>query len=98
MEFYGTEDNPLRQGLLKLLNNRSFSRQLGTSSGGHLGIFPITSRTGDDIWAIAGVSMPLVLRRGGHEAWSLVGEAYVHGIMHGEVVSTMTAQEDVIIS
>ncbi|KAF2685248.1 hypothetical protein K458DRAFT_450180 [Lentithecium fluviatile CBS 122367] len=53
---------------------------------GHVGCGPQDIREGDGVWIVAGCPSPLVLRRDG-EAWRVVGEAYVHGVMDGEAVS-----------
>jgi hypothetical protein len=53
---------------------------------------------GDEVWVLGGAATPYVLRPIGGGRYRLVGDAYVHGIMHGEV-SLMTSWEisDVII-
>ena len=55
---------------------------------GLLGLGPYWAQPGDQVWVVAGGRTPLVLRpvpesKGSRAA--LVGEAYVHGIMNGEV-------------
>ena len=44
------------------------------------------TRTGDEIWILAGSNFPFILRplQNGH--YELVCEIYIHGIMNGEVV------------
>jgi len=67
-------------------------RRLGVAAGGHyLGLFPLGAREGDEVWLVAGVGTPLVLRpcegdagAGGEAPYENVGECYVHGIMYGE--------------
>ena len=51
-----------------------------------LGIGPKSIRIGDEVWILAGANVPFVLRRldGDQNRYTLVGEAYVHGIMHGD--------------
>jgi hypothetical protein len=51
-----------------------------------LGIGPKSIRIGDEVWVLAGANVPFVLRKldGDRNKYALVGEAYVHGIMHGD--------------
>jgi hypothetical protein len=42
---------------------------------------------GDEVWLIAGMPVPVVLRRAGDENYfKKIDIAYVHGIMQGEFV------------
>jgi hypothetical protein len=67
-------------------------RRLGRTAGpagpgeGCLCLLPADARAGDQVWLVRGGRVPLVVRPHGEdgEAWELVGEAYVHGIMYGE--------------
>jgi len=52
----------------------------------YLGMGPISSQVGDEIWVLKGSRVPFILRRKGTGQYQLIGEAYVHGIMHGEAV------------
>ncbi|KAF4546265.1 Heterokaryon incompatibility protein [Lasiodiplodia theobromae] len=61
-------------------------RQAFKTSEGYLGIGPHGMQVGDFVWIVVGTSVPLVLRRCMAEAWCIVGEAYVHGIMDGEMM------------
>jgi len=58
------------------------SRRLARSSKGDLCVVPGTARPGDEIWLFRGGQVPLVIRRNS-TSYSLVGEAYVSGIMEG---------------
>jgi hypothetical protein len=59
------------------------SRRMITTAAGHVGLGGNTCETGDVICVICGCSTPIVLRRK-KNAFRVVGEAYVHGIMDGE--------------
>jgi hypothetical protein len=56
---------------------------------GRLGIASVTLEVGDEAWALAGGHVPLILRPTGtsEDEFQLVGEAYIHGMMQGEVVA-----------
>ena len=49
------------------------------------GMCSLSVQPGDEVWMIRDAAVPLILRRveGGHQ---LVGEAYVHGFMNGEML------------
>ncbi|KAF2171191.1 hypothetical protein M409DRAFT_50661 [Zasmidium cellare ATCC 36951] len=64
---------------------------LGRTDNDLLGIFPaptfvapraISSRVGDAVMILKGGARPYVLRKE-ESKWRLIGDAYVHGIMHG---------------
>ncbi|KAK8154378.1 heterokaryon incompatibility protein-domain-containing protein [Phyllosticta citrichinensis] len=79
----------------KLRGRRPF-----VTARGMLGLGPAELREGDVVWVLWGADVPLVLRRaGGGDGrgwWSVVGEAYVHGIMDGEATTrTEAAWEEV---
>jgi hypothetical protein len=54
-----------------------------------LGTGYLSIEAGDELWIVSGSPAPLVLRRTGalDNEFIIVGEAYVHGIMHGETVT-----------
>ncbi|KAH7175267.1 heterokaryon incompatibility protein-domain-containing protein [Dactylonectria macrodidyma] len=69
----------------------SFNRHLFRTERGYLGLGPRSARAGDQIWLIAGARTPFVLRPARDDAqgrlcFQLIGECYVHGMMHGEAV------------
>ena len=61
-------------------------RKFGVTSNGYMGLFPQTTRVGDEICVISGGYIPFVVRRQSGSNFQLVGECYVHGIMNGEVM------------
>jgi hypothetical protein len=66
-----------------------------------LGTGPRSLRAGDEVWVLAGASVPMVLRQadgGGHGArYRLVGEAYVHGAMQGGAEATESSLADLVL-
>jgi hypothetical protein len=51
----------------------------------HMGLAPLSTVKGDEIWILKGGSMPFVLRAvGGEDKYRFVGDCYVHGVMEGE--------------
>ena len=60
------------------------------SEKGFVGLGPACLEEGDAIVVILGAKLPYILRRTGNEVdtYTLVGEAYVHGIMYGEFMQS----------
>lgn len=64
----------------------------------HVGIGPASMVEGDQIWLLAGSSVPVVLRQRGSGRAMLIGEAYVDGLMYGEIWSMSdTKLEQVVL-
>jgi hypothetical protein len=53
---------------------------------GYLGPGQLSLRVGDCCWIIPGARVPFILRSKGVGRYHLVGEAYVHGFMHGKAL------------
>lgn len=75
--------------ILKCVMNRRFA----VSRKGYFGLFPCTTKPGDQIFIFPGGKVPLILRPvgssdGGKDEpdteFKLVGDAYVHGVMDGQ--------------
>ena len=62
-------------------------RVLAATTTGHISLVPWGTMEGDLIYVVLGASVPFVLRphaEGLDVAFTLIGEAYVQGIMYGE--------------
>lgn len=71
-------------------------RVLFRTRKGYMGLMPWNAETGDEVWVLKGGKTPFLLRpaeRGNEKVYKLVGEAYVHGIMGGEVHEWIEAAE-----
>jgi hypothetical protein len=65
---------------------RKKARRLMITEEGLTGVAPCRARPGDIVAVLYGCSIPLVLRKAGQQdAWRVIGEAYVHNYMNGEV-------------
>ena len=69
-------------GFASLLEH-TYLRRFARTSQGYYCLVPPSTRVGDFVTIVEGGEVPLVIREYG-EDWKLVGESYVHGIMHGE--------------
>ncbi len=86
-EEINAEKDPIQRRIFhdmkKEIKNRHFCRRLFRTRYGTFGLGPEVSRTGDEVWILAGGETPYILRRMDSGNYQLVGEAYVHGIMFG---------------
>jgi hypothetical protein len=69
-----------------LMSTFAFNRHFFTTETGSLGIGSRALRRKDLVCVLLGTGVPFVLRQIGADRFVLVGEAYVHGIMDGEVM------------
>jgi hypothetical protein len=66
--------------------SQSVRRRLGFTQSGRVCLLPSRAELGDKIAVLRGGRVPLLLRaRGDGSSRELVGEAFVYGIMDGEV-------------
>ena len=78
-------------------------RRLFYTSKGYLGLGPALLQAGDLVCVLAGGAIPFVLRQDSRSSpskrrFTLVGEAYVHGTMHGEVAQQCAAKNSSTVS
>ena len=62
----------------------SSTRRIFRTHENYLGNGPKNARPGDQVWILAGAKIPFVLRPQENGKYVVLGDAYVHGIMHGE--------------
>lgn len=61
---------------------------------GRLVIVPFVAEVGDICCVVEGIDVPLVLRRTESATWKLVGEAFVMGVMEGELMAEDRDEEE----
>jgi len=73
-----------------LMMNR---RRFFATQSGVLGLAPWDTEVGDEVMVLFGCKFPVVVRRAKGECgrYTLVGEAYVEGFMHGEAIAGLNA-------
>jgi len=88
-------DNQLRDLWAKL---SPLEREMGNTiqdkcymltTDGRFGLGPMSAEPGDAIWILGGCNSPMVLRQdppGDGTRYTLIGQVYIHGSMHGEAV------------
>jgi Heterokaryon incompatibility protein (HET) len=73
-----------------------FSMRAAITSTGFVGMVPHRTQRGDVVVVIKGVSVPMVLRLEGEDRFKVVGQAYFHGFMDGEVFEMDDMKEEEI--
>ncbi|KAF9769237.1 hypothetical protein IL306_013371 [Fusarium sp. DS 682] len=71
---------------------RCYYRLFKTESG-DFGVGPVDMKIGDKLCVLFGAEVPFLLRPQ-REGYSVVGECYVHDLMHGEVLDKLAADPD----
>jgi hypothetical protein len=71
----------------------SMDKTLFVTNQGNLGTSLMSAKRGDEVWVLAGSSVPFLLRPNLDRGYRLIGEAYVHGIMHGEGLKEISANQ-----
>lgn len=67
-----------------------FRRRFFITSKGHLGSGPASMEKDDEVYIIFGAKFLIILRKEPScPGYRLIGQAYIHGIMHGEALSAM---------
>jgi hypothetical protein len=62
-------------------------RRFGVTRKGYMGLFPLLTEAGDNVCIFRGCNIPFVVRKDG-TTYSLIGDAYVHGLMQDEGTDT----------
>jgi hypothetical protein len=85
-----TEEQELedrRKGMEESFRIAYLGRRIFATKKGYLGITSESVEKGDTVWVLAGARTPYVLRNNrGEKKATVVGEAYVDGLMQGETV------------
>ncbi|KAH8777577.1 hypothetical protein F5883DRAFT_639635 [Diaporthe sp. PMI_573] len=72
--------------------NRSMYRRMLRTRLGYFGLGPRLTQKGDRVFLVKGCRAALMLHAQGLDGWTLLGDCYVHGIMHGEAFDESQSQ------
>ncbi|KAL8855592.1 MAG: hypothetical protein Q9178_007784 [Gyalolechia marmorata] len=81
-----TDDNAEIIAWLRLYRESLGNRRVIMTERGRLGLVPAETRHSDVVCVMDGVDVALVLRKNDSGTYVLVGEAYIHGAMDGEIL------------
>jgi hypothetical protein len=74
--------------LYRIGSTFGFRRRLFLTEKGNLGHSTLETAPGDEVWLLKGARVPFVLRPvEGTDTYQIVGETYLHGYMHGEMLT-----------
>lgn len=82
---------------LNLVGKRSIGRRAFRTSKGYLGLGPQHLQSGDHVVILHGSTVPFILRKIDDDKFTLIGEAYVHGIMDGGGMTNETEPDDFVL-
>lgn len=82
----------------RTLSIRCKSRLAFLTTSGHLGLGPSSMRPGDHAVILFGSNVPFILREDiVEDTFKVVGECYVHGVMHGEIMEENLQSRDFVL-
>ncbi|KAH8589068.1 heterokaryon incompatibility protein-domain-containing protein [Bisporella sp. PMI_857] len=79
-------------GLFEIMMQPAFYNRFAITRDGYFAMVPPATKVGDQVGLFKGGKVPLIIRQK-DDQWSLVGESYVHGIMHGEAFNEARSTE-----
>lgn len=82
---------------LRLMSESIGNRRLVMTKGGKLGLVPIEAQELDILCILASVDVPLLLRKIDADTYILIGEAFIHGVMDGEVITPVVGNDDIAV-
>lgn len=91
---YGYDPYPSNNGEYYSRRQLSAERRLFCGTNGLIGLTPRWAVPGDQIFILRGGKVPVILRGTKHDGmYQFIGEAYVHGAMHGEMFELQKCKE-----
>ncbi|CZR65847.1 uncharacterized protein PAC_15747 [Phialocephala subalpina] len=95
--YFGLDINSREFG--KAVNSKDLSKRLFRTSGNFLGTGPEQTQAGDVIYLLPGTTVPYIFRPVNDRHFKVIGETYIHDIMHGEAWenSQMTLEQLCVI-
>lgn len=87
----GPDDLKILPSISAAIERATAFRRLITTCKGYVALAPADTRKGDVVCILFDCHVPLVLRpRDDH--YEMIGESYVHGVMHGEAMKDMNGK------
>lgn len=78
---------------LEDVNRIATERMFFITHEARIGIGPQYMKEDDECWILAGATVPFILRKAKGGRYKLLGEAYVHGVMRGEIVKGLAPED-----
>jgi len=84
---YELPESPWKAGFMARMAEMKRGHRMFRTPNNYLGMGPVSTQVGDEVWVLKGARTPFILRRKSSKQYELIGEAYVHGIMDGEAAT-----------
>ncbi|KAF4632852.1 hypothetical protein G7Y89_g5278 [Cudoniella acicularis] len=98
-QFVQKPHEPIKEGEFALcIGFNCHRKRVFATKGGHLGLGTKSVKEGDEAWILEGADTPFVLRPRKDGKYKLIGEAYVHGVMHGELAVQGVSMRNVLLA
>ena len=68
----------------RTLVSAMISRRAARTEKGFVGMVPGIAQAGDGVALFKGGKLPFIVRPNGVSGWEVIGDCYLHGVMHGE--------------
>ncbi|KAF4339372.1 heterokaryon incompatibility (het-6OR allele) [Fusarium beomiforme] len=91
LEELAVDGNPRRY--INAVEPLRYSYRLFFTKSGNFGVGPLNMRVGDILVVLFGAEVPFLVRPQRH-GYSVVGECYVHNLMHGEILDKIASDPD----
>jgi hypothetical protein len=72
-------------------------RRLFKTGAGYMGTGARSLSAGDEVWILHGAAVPFILRPRLNGHYHLIGESFVYGVMHGEVLNLALPRRQITI-
>jgi hypothetical protein len=82
---------------MRAIDLRAHHKRVFKSNMGYLGLGSSAIIPGDAVFIILGADVPFVLRKTDETRFQIIGEAYVHGIMDGEIITKEAQITDILV-
>jgi hypothetical protein len=82
-----------REDVEAAMTNGLTFRRLLTTEGGYIGTGPYETEPGDVVAILLGYNVPILLRPAKSGLYTVIGEAYIHGIMYGEGLAELRKRD-----
>ena len=89
-QIQSSEDDDIAEYFHMDLGRAAQSRVFYVTFNNRFGLAPMIAQEGDQVWLPLGTKMPFVLRPLSEAVYKILGQTYLHGLMHGEAIKNKT--------
>lgn len=86
-----SKDDDIAENFHMDIGRAGYSRSFYFTSDSQFGLAPMITQEGDEVWLPMGATMPFVLRPLSKSVFRIIGQTYLHGLMHREAISSVSS-------